>query len=119
MPLIPVTVLFIRLTAEPYHTHAIWYGMMNALWIFRIDRLVPEDLEIYTQEPHYFWLGEVGMAGVFAVPAGIYLAGRTGIALAFIAAMIVFMPLFRVPAETDPAGDASGCSGGCRCVREE
>ena len=31
---------------------------------------------------------------VFAVPAGIYLAGRTGIALAFIVAMIVFMPLF-------------------------
>jgi len=31
---------------------------------------------------------------VFAVPAGIYLTGRTGIALAFIVAMIVFMPLF-------------------------
>ena len=28
------------------------------------------------------------------MPAGIYLAGRTGIALAFILAMIVFMPLF-------------------------
>ena len=25
-------------------------------------------------------------------------------------AMIVFMPLFRVPAETDPAGDAGGCA---------
>ena len=34
------------------------------------------------------------MLCVFAVPAGIYLAGRTGIALAFIGAMIVFMPLF-------------------------
>ena len=34
------------------------------------------------------------LAGVFAVPAGIYLAGRTRIALAFIMAMIVFMPLF-------------------------
>ena len=31
---------------------------------------------------------------VFAVPAGIYLAGRTGISLTFIVAMIVFMPLF-------------------------
>ena len=49
--------------------------------------------------------------GVFAVPAGCYLAGRTGIALAFILEMSVFMPLFRVPAETDPAGDASGCQG--------
>jgi hypothetical protein len=72
--------------------------MMNAVGIFRMDRLVPEDLEIYTKQPHYFWLGEVGMAAVLAgvcvVPAGIYLAGRTGIALAFILAMIVFMPLF-------------------------
>ena len=95
---VPVAVLFIGLTADPYHTHAIWYGMMNAIGIFRMDRLVPEDLEIYTVQPHYFWLGEVGMsamlAGVFAVPAGIYLAGRTGIALAFILAMIIFMPLF-------------------------
>ena len=31
---------------------------------------------------------------VFAVPAGIYLTERTGIALTFILAMIVFMPLF-------------------------
>ena len=114
--LVPVVVLFIGLTAEPYHTHAIWYGMMNTLGIFRMDRLVPEDLAVYTWQPHYFWLGEVGMAavlaGVFAVPAGIYLTGRTGIALAFILAMIVFVPLFRLPAETDPAGDAGGCSGG-------
>ena len=113
----PVTVLLIGLTAEPYHTHAIWYGMMNTLGIFRMDRLVPEDLAVYTRQPHYFWLGEVGMAailaGVFAVPAGCYLAGRTGIALAFILAMIVFVPLFRLPAETDPAGNAGGCAGGC------
>ena len=53
------------------------------------------------------------LAGTFAVPAGIFLTKRTGIALAFILSMIVFMPLFRVPAETDPAGDAGGCSGGC------
>ena len=114
--IVPVAVLFIGLTADPYHTHAIWYGMMNALGVFRIDRLDPEDLEIYTEQPHYFWLGEVGMAsilaGTFAVPAGIYLTGRTGIVLAFILAMIVFMPLFRVPAETDPAGDTGGCLGG-------
>jgi len=91
--------------------------MMNTLGIFRMDRLVPEDLEIYTKQPHYFWLGEVGMAAVLAFPAGCYLTGRTGIALAFILAMIVFMPLFRVPAETDSMGDAGGCAGcGLMCV---
>ena len=67
-------VLFIGLTGEPYHTHAIWYGMMNNVGIFQMDRLDPEDLDIYTRQPHYFWLGEVGMAamlaGVFAVPPG-------------------------------------------------
>ena len=42
-------VLFIGLTAEPYHTHAIWYGMMNTMGIFRIDRLDPEDLAVYTR----------------------------------------------------------------------
>jgi hypothetical protein len=42
-------VLFFSLTAEPFHTHAIWYGMMNALGIFRMDRLVPEDLAVYTR----------------------------------------------------------------------
>jgi len=118
-PLVPVAVLFIGLTAEPFHTHAIWYGMMNALGIFRMDRLIPEELAVYNRQPHYFWLGEVGMAsilaGTFAIPAGIYLTGRTGIALAFILAMIVFMPLFRVPAETYPAGDAGELSSNHHC----
>ena len=72
--IVPVAILFIGLTAEPYHTHAIWYWMMNTIGIFRIDRLDLEDLGIYTDQPHYFWLGEVGMsamlAGVFAVPPG-------------------------------------------------
>jgi len=36
----------------------------------------------------------MGMAAVLAVPAGCYPASKTGIALAFILAMIVFMYLF-------------------------
>jgi len=43
------------------------------------------------------------LAGTFAVPTGYYLTARTGIALAVILVMIVFMPLFVVPAESDPA----------------
>jgi len=30
-----------------------------------------------------------------------------------------FHAVIRLPAETDPAGDAGGCSGSGRCVREE
>jgi hypothetical protein len=47
---------------------------------------------------HYFWFGEVGMAAmlaaVFAVPVGIFLAGRAEITLAFTSAAILFLPLF-------------------------
>ena len=34
------------------------------------------------------------LAGIFAVPLGIFLAGRTEIALAFIGAAVLFLPLF-------------------------
>ena len=34
------------------------------------------------------------MAGVFAVPLGIFLAGRAEITLAFIGAAVLFLPLF-------------------------
>ena len=34
------------------------------------------------------------LAGVFAVPVGIFLAGRSEITLAFIGASILFLPLF-------------------------
>jgi hypothetical protein len=54
--------------------------------------------EIYTEQPHYSWFVKVGRAsfpaGTFAVLVEIYRAGRTGIALAFILVIIVFMPLF-------------------------
>ena len=37
---VPVEGLFIGLTEEPYYTHTIRYGMMNALGIFQMDLLV-------------------------------------------------------------------------------
>jgi len=47
---------------------------------------------------HYFWFGEVGMAGILAgsiaVPARIWFAGQTKISLAFIGAAVLFLPLF-------------------------
>jgi len=49
-----------------------------------------------TEESERF--GEVGMAailaGIFAFPAGMYLAGRTGIPLAFTGAAMIFLILF-------------------------
>ena len=61
-------------------------------------RLTDAERVNYTQKKHYFWFGEVGMAavlaGVFAVPVGIFLAGRAEISLAFISAAVLFLPLF-------------------------
>jgi hypothetical protein len=52
----------------------------------------------YSLKKHYSWFGEVGMAGILAgsnaVPSGIWFAGQTEISLAFIGAVVLFLPLF-------------------------
>jgi len=95
---VPVAVLFLGIVADPEETHAVWYGMLNTLGIFDLSTLTDDESVNYTQEKHYFWFGEVGMAGILAgsiaVPAGIFLAGRAEISLAFIGAAVLFLPLF-------------------------
>ena len=95
---IPVAIFFLGIVADPEETHAVWYGMLNVLGIFDCSLLTDEEKQNYAEKRHYFWFGEVGLAavlaGIFAVPSGCFLAGRTGITLAFIAAAICFLPLF-------------------------
>ena len=95
---IPVMVLFLGIVADPEETHAVWYGMLNTIGIFDLSALTNEERLNYSDKRHYFWFGEVGMAamlaGVFAVPAGIFLAGRAEITLAFISAAVLFLPCF-------------------------
>ena len=96
--IVPVAVFFLGVVADPEETHAVWYGMLNTLGIFDFSALTDAERINYAQKKHYFWFGEVGMAailaGVFVVPIGIFLAGRTEIPLAFISAAILFLPLF-------------------------
>ena len=96
--MVPVAVLFLGIVADPEETHAVWYGMLNAIGIFDLSALTNEERLNYSDKRHYFWFGEVGMAamlaGVFAVPVGIFLAGRAEITLAFISAAVLFLPLF-------------------------
>ena len=96
--IVPVAILFLGLVADPEETHAVWYGMLNTLGIFEIGELTDAEKKNYAEKRHYFWFGEVGMAavlaGVFAVPAGMYLAGKTEISLAFTGAAMIFLPLF-------------------------
>ena len=118
---VPVAVLFIGIVADPEETHAVWYGMLNTLGIFDLSALTNEERLNYSDKRHYFWFGEVGMAamlaGVLAVPVGIFLAGRAEISLAFIAAAVLFLPLFvflpkliqyGMKADTDAAIEAFG-----------
>ena len=96
--IVPVAILFLGLVADPEETHAVWYGMLNTFGIFDLSALTNEERLNYSGKRHYFWFGEVGMAavlaGVFAVPVGIFLAGRAEITLAFIGAAVLFLPLF-------------------------
>jgi len=95
---VPVAILFLGIVADPYETHAVWYGMLSTLGIFDLAALTGAERETYAEKRHYFWFGEVGMAallaGLFAVPLGIFLASRTEIALAFVGAAVLFLPLF-------------------------
>ncbi len=94
----PVVVFFLGIVADPYETHAVWFGMLNTLGIFDPGDLTPAEMENYAEKKHYFWFGEVGMAvvlaGTFAVPFGIFLAEKAGMSLAFIGAAVLFLPLF-------------------------
>ena len=95
---VPVGILFLGIVADPEETHAVWYGMLNVLGHFDIAELNTLERENYAEKRHYFWFGEVVMAavlaGIFAVPAGIFLAGKAEITLAFIGAAVLFLPLF-------------------------
>jgi hypothetical protein len=96
--IIPIAILFLGLVADPEETHAVWYGMLNILGIFDVSALSDAERENYAEKRHYFWFGEVAMASIladlFAIPSGIFLAGRAEVTLAFIGASVLFLPLF-------------------------
>ncbi|MDO9325150.1 MAG: hypothetical protein Q7T80_09375 [Methanoregula sp.] len=94
----PVAILFLGIVADPEETHAVWYGILNTTGIFDVSALTAEERATCSGKKHYFWFGEVASAAVlalaFCVPAGIFLAQRTEITLAFIVAAMLFLPLF-------------------------
>ncbi len=96
--IMPVAVLFLGIVADPEETHAVWYGMLNIFGIFDLSVLTDAEKANYVLKKHYFWFGEVAMAGILAgsiaVPAAIWCAGQTDISLACIAAAVLFLPLF-------------------------
>ena len=119
----PVAILFLGIVADPEETHAVWYGMLNTLGIFDLSALTDIERLTYAEKRHYFWFGEVEMAamlaGTFAVPLGIFLAGRTEITPCVHRRCGPVPAALCVPAEADPAGDEGGYGCGDRGVREE
>ncbi len=63
---VPVALLFLGIVADPYETHAVWYGMLNTLGIFDVSALPLAEVANYAEKKHYFWFGEAGTAAVLA-----------------------------------------------------
>ena len=76
---------------------AFWWGVLHAIGMFGPEELDPF-AEDYSASRGWFCLGELVMAGtlagIIAVPAGCWFAGRTALPLAFIGMAVVFLPLF-------------------------
>jgi hypothetical protein len=49
-----VAILFIGLVADPDETHAVWYGVLNTLGIFKIANLTDEERKNSAEKRHYF-----------------------------------------------------------------
>jgi len=100
-----------------------WWGVLHAIGLFDpAEQLTDEDMQADPADYRtWFGLGEVCMAGllagIIAVPAGFWFAGRTELPLAIIGAAVLFLPLFVflprliryvTDADTDAVLDAFG-----------
>jgi hypothetical protein len=107
--------------ADGTPVHTFWCGVLHALGAFDLASLTDADKAVITGQKTFFWLGEVFiagiLAGIIAVPAGIWFAGRAEPSLAFIGAAVLFLPLFvflpkliqrGMMADTNAAIDALG-----------
>jgi hypothetical protein len=107
-------------TINPLRTF--WWGVLHAIGMFDYAELTNTEKDADLAEHRaWFGLGEVCMAGILAgiiaVPAGCWFAGRTELPLAVIGAAVLFLPLFvflprliryAMDADTDAVLDAFG-----------
>ena len=96
--IVPLVILFLGMVADTEELHAAWYGMLSTLGIFDSAILSEPERDAWAERRHYFWFGEVTsaavLAGIFAVPAGVFLDAKTGTATAFTGAAMIFLLLF-------------------------
>ena len=115
--------LFLGIVADPEETHAVWYGMLNTLGIFDLSMLTDVEHMNYARKRHYFWFGEVGMAGIMAgsiaVPCRDFSGGSGGDLISMYRDINPVPPAFRLPAQTDPTGHESRYQFSNQRIREE
>jgi hypothetical protein len=96
--IVPLVILMLGMVADTEELHAAWYGVLSTLGIFDPAILSDSERDAYAERRHYFWFGEVAsaavLAGIFAVPAGVFLDAKTGTATAFTGAAMIFLLLF-------------------------
>lgn len=86
-------------TTLRYPLRTFCWGVLHAIGMFDPAELTnPEKDEDPAEYRTWFGLGEVVMAGllagIIAIPAGAWFAGRTELSLAVIGAAVLFLPLF-------------------------
>ena len=76
---------------------AFWWGVLHSIAMFEPAQVETGEI-VSSDYRSWFGLGEVCMAGllagIIAIPAGCWFAGRTELPLAFIGMAVVFLPIF-------------------------
>ena len=95
---VPAVMIFLAIVADMQELLAAWFGMLNTAGIFDPAVLSDPERAVYAGRRDYFWFGEIvsaaALAGMFTVPLGISLAGKTGGLPAFTIAAMLFLLLF-------------------------
>jgi hypothetical protein len=95
---LPAVIIFLSIAADMQELLAAWFGMLNTLGIFDPAVLTDPERAVCAGRRDYFWFGEVvsaaALAGIFTVPLGISLAGKTGNLPSFTIAAMLFLLLF-------------------------
>ena len=100
---------------------AFWWGVLHAIGMFEVSDLTNEEKIVTPDQQAWFCCGEVVMAcdlaGIIAVPAGVWFGTVTEPSLAVIGAALLFLMLFvflprlvrhAMQADTDAVLDAFG-----------
>jgi hypothetical protein len=95
---VPAVMIFSGIVADIQELRAAWFGVLNTLGIFDPAVLTDPERAVLAGCRDYFWFGEVAsaaaLAGVFTIPAGMFLTEKNGSPLSFTIAAMIFLLLF-------------------------